>query len=433
MRTKLLKLVSLALAITLIVAISGTSAQPRAYAQDRVFKLWYYEPADSAMGIAWQNAVEQFKVMHPDVTVEFEEKVFEQIQETGMMILNSDEVPDVMEINKGNATAGLYASSGLLTDLSQVAEERGWLDILSPSILTTCRYNENGIMGSGNLYGVTTYGEFVMVYYNKDMFEEYGIAVPTTFEEFEAVADAFVEAGIVPLTLGAGDIWPATHNFYELVLYKADRDLISNFQFLTGDVDFHGEAFTFGAEKLAEEVEKGYYGDSSTGVIYADSNAAFVQGIPPMNLTGSWAFGGFISQITDFDWGIFIMPGKQFNTGSGGNLWVVPENAKNKDLAYDFIDLTLGTESQTLMANAGGIPINADLTQIEDPKILELNAAFASIVENDGIAFYPDWPVPGFMDVLGGGLQELIDGNLSPEEFLDSLDEAYNDYKSSLE
>ncbi|NLX09160.1 MAG: extracellular solute-binding protein [Chloroflexi bacterium] len=421
------------LTFVLILVIGGAAASPLAQAQDgRTLKIWHYEPADSAMGISWAYAMEQFQELHPDVTVEFEEKVFEQIQETGMMLLNSNEVPDVMEINKGNATAGLYASSGLLTDLSQAAEEQGWLDILSPSILTTCRYDENGIMGSGNLYGVTTYGEFVMVYYNKDMFAEYGVEVPTTLEEFEAVADTFVEAGIVPLTLGASDLWPATHNFYELVLYQADRDLISNFQFLTGDVDFHGEAFAFGAETFAAHVEKGYYGDNATGVIYDDANAAFVQGITPMNLTGSWAFGGFQTQITNFEWGIFLMPGKQFNTGSGGNLWVVPENAANKDLAYEFISLTLSPEAQTLMANAGGIPVNADLSQIEDPKVSELNAAFASIVENDGIAFYPDWPVPGFMDVLGAGLQELVNQSISPDEFLDSLSDAYNDYKSSM-
>jgi len=433
MNHKMLRLVFTMLAISIVLATGVVPSQQRALAQDRVFRLWHYEPADSAMAISWNYALEQFQAMHPDVKVEFEEKVFEQIQETGMMILNSDDVPDVMEINKGNATAGLYASAGLLTDLTDVAEERGWTEVLSPSIQTTCRYDENGIMGSGNLYGITTYGEFVMVYYNKDMFEEYGLEVPTSLEEFEAVADTFVEAGIVPLTLGAGDIWPATHNWYELVLYQADRELISNFQFLQGDVDFHGEAFTFGTEKLAEHVEKGYYGDDATGVIYDDSNAAFVQGTTPMNLTGSWAFGGFTTQITDFEWGIFLMPGKQFNTGSGGNLFVVPENAENKDLAYDFLDLVLSQEAQTVMANAGGIPINADISQIEDEKVRELNAAFASIVENDGLAFYPDWPVPGFMDALGAGLQELIGGSMSPDEFLESIAVPYEDYKSSLE
>jgi len=430
MRRKLFNLLSLCLVLALLVAFG---LHYPVQAQGRTLKLWHYEAADSAMAISWNHAIEQFEASHPDVTVEFEEKVFEQIQETGMMILNSDEVPDVMEINKGNATAGLYASSGLLTDLTAVAEERGWFDVLSPSIQTTCRYDDNGIMGNGNLYGVTTYGEFVMVYYNKDMFAEYGLEVPASQEELETAADTFVEAGIVPFTLGAGDIWPATHNYYELVLYDADRELVNNFQFLTGEVDFQNSGFMTGAEKFVEYVDKGYYGDNATGVIYDDANAAFVQGVNPMNLTGSWAFGGFIDQIVDFEWGIFIMPGKALNTGSGGNLFVVPENAKNKDLAYDFIDLVLAAEAQTVMANAGGIPINADLSQIEDEKILELNAAFASIVESDGLAFYPDWPVPGFMDDLGGGLQELVNQSISPETFIENIAYPYEDYKSTLD
>lgn len=419
------------------------AAQPQAAAteepaaapsgEQRVFRLWYYEAEDSAFEASWSDALKDFQAMHPDVTVEFERKTFEQIQQTAQMILNSDDVPDVMEANKGNATAGLYSKQGLLTDLTDVAKERGWDKILSPSIQTTCRYDEKGIMGSGPLYGVTTYGEFVMVYYNKDMFKEHGVEVPTSLEEFEAVADKFVADGIVPLTVGGLDKWPLTHNWQELVLYQADRDLITNFQLLQGEVDFQGPAFTFGAEKLAEHVKKGYYGDNANGVSNDDANAAFVQGKNPMWLTGSWQFGGFLNQIKDFEWGIFIMPGKKFNTGSGGNLWVVPQNAKNKDLAYDFIGLTLDQKAQTIMANAGGIPINADLSQIKDPKILELNTAFNTIVQNDGLAFYPDWPAPGYMDALGAGLQELIAGTMSPQDYNDSIAAPYAEYKASLQ
>ena len=50
------------------------------------------------------------------VKVEFEKKSFEQIRQNAAQILNSDEAPDVMEYNKGNATAGLLASQGLLRD-----------------------------------------------------------------------------------------------------------------------------------------------------------------------------------------------------------------------------------------------------------------------------------------------------------------------------
>ena len=42
------------------------------------------------------------------------------------MIISSDEGPDIMEYNKGNATAGLLASQGLLTDLTEQATEP-WL------------------------------------------------------------------------------------------------------------------------------------------------------------------------------------------------------------------------------------------------------------------------------------------------------------------
>jgi len=400
--------------------------------EHRVLKIWHYEAADSAMGQSWDSAMKNFQASHPDVEIQFELKTFDQIQQTAQMILNSADAPDVLEINKGNSTAGLYAKQGLLTDLTDVAAQRGWDKLLPSSIQTTCRYDENGIMGSGSLYGVTTYGEFVMVYYNKDMFEKYDIAVPTSLDEFNAAADKFVAAGVTPIALGALDKWPVTQNFYELALYKADRNFINGYELFQSDVDFQGPEFTFAAQELADQYNKGYYGANATGVAYGDANSAFTQGTVPMNLTGSWMFGSFLTSITDFEWGIFVMPGKTLNTGSGGNLWVVPAGAQNKDLAYDFIDLTLQPEAQTIMANAGGIPLSADLSQITDPHTKELNEAFSTIVKNDGLAFYPDWPAPGYMDTLGGGLQELILGTKTVPEFLDFIAAPWKEYKSSL-
>ncbi|MCB0047701.1 MAG: extracellular solute-binding protein [Caldilineaceae bacterium] len=411
----------------------GQSEGSAAQGEPRTFKIWHYEEPGSATGDAWARAQEIFEETHPDVTVEFELKTFEQIQQTAQMILNTDEAPDVMEVNKGNATAGLYSKQGLLTDLTDVAAERGWDELLGTSLQTTARYDERGIMGDGPLYGITSYGEFVMVYYNKDMFAEYGLEVPTSLEEFEAVADTFVAADVVPISLGAGSVWPETQNFYELALYEGDREMVEAYQLFKSDLDFHGPAFTFGAERFAQHVANGYYGNNANGVIQDDATAAFAQGRFPMILTGSWEFGNFQNQISDFEWGIFLMPGKTFNTGSGGNLLVVPENAENKDLAYEFLDIVLGEEVQTLMANAGGIPINADLSQIENEKNRELNAAFSTIVENDGLAFYPDWPAPGYMDVLGGGLQQLIDGAITPDAFLDQIAGPWQEYKDTLE
>jgi raffinose/stachyose/melibiose transport system substrate-binding protein len=159
-----------------------------------------------------------------------------------------------------------------------------------------------------------------------------------------------------------------------------------------------------------------------------DMGNAFTGGKYPMMISGSWWYGGFMTQITTFDWGIFPFPGNKFNAGSGGNLWVIPANkAANAALAYDFIDITLTKSIQTIMGNAGGLPINADLTQVTDPKVQELLQAFATV--SPGVAFYPDWPAPGLYDNLVSDVQDLINGKTTPSQMLDAIASFYNQNK----
>lgn len=413
-------------------APAGEATAPAAEdGEGRVLRLWHYESPNSAMTMAWNEAIKEFEATHPGVRVEFEQKGFEQIRQTASMVLNSDTAPDVMEYNKGNATAGLLASQGLLTDLSQVAAERGWDQLLSPSLQTTARYDENGVMGSGRWYGVTNYGEYVMVYYNKDMFEAQGVAVPATLEELEAAMDTFVAAGVTPLSVGAAE-YPAQQIFYELALSQADRDFVNSFQLYQGDVDFQGPEFSFAAQRLAEWVAKGYISADATGLKAEDMGVAFTNGTYPIMISGSWWYGRFMEEITGFEWGTFLFPGNKLHPGSSGNLWVVPASSPNKDLAYDFIDITLKQNIQNILGNEGGVPINADVSQITDPKAQELIGSFSAIVEGDGLAFYPDWPAPGYYDVLVAGVQELIAGTLTPEAFLENIAVPYEENKAAL-
>lgn len=424
-------LLSITILLLAALMIATPNFSPQAAAQDSTtLKIWHYESPDGAMGAAWQAAMDKFEELHPEVTIEFESRGFEEIRQTAPMILNSDEVPDVMEYNKGNATAGFLSQNGLLTDLTDVAIEYGWDQILSPGLQTTSRY-ENGIMGSGQWYGVTNYGEYVMVYYNKDMFAEHGVEVPTTFEEWEAAMQTFVDAGITPLSVGATE-YPAQHIFYQLVLSQADRDWVNAFELYQGDVDFHDEAFTYAAEKIVDWVERGFISDDATGIPAEDMGVAFTNGEHPMMVSGSWWYGRFMNEIEDFEWGTFLWPGNDLHAGSGGNLWVVPANAKNKELAYEFIDITMSPEIQSILGNAGGIPVNADLEQIEDPMVRELISNFNAIIEADGFAFYPDWPAPGYYDILVSGVQELIAGTMSPDEALDFLADPYFEYRETV-
>ncbi|MGG2357359.1 hypothetical protein, partial [Salmonella enterica] len=79
--------------------------------------------------------------------VKVEEKSFEQIQKTASQVLDTDAAPDLLEFNKGNATAGFLASTGLIADISDAVKEHGWDAKLAPSLQTTAKYTSDGVMG----------------------------------------------------------------------------------------------------------------------------------------------------------------------------------------------------------------------------------------------------------------------------------------------
>ncbi len=414
-----------ALAVLVLTAACGTG-DGKAAAEGQTLTLWHYERPESAMGIAWAEAIKQFQASHPGVTVKFEQKTFEQLRQNAAIALNADDPPTLLEYNKGNSTAGVLAKEGLLTDLTAEAGKRGWDTMLSPSLQTTTRYDSTGIMGSGAMYGIPNYAEFVMVYYNKDLFTKYGVAVPATLAEFEKAMLTFVKAGITPLSVSGAE-YPAQQIFYELVLAKADRAFVKAFELYDGKVDFAGPEFRFGATTFASWVRKGYIAKDAARVKAEDMNLAFVNKHFPMVIVGSWMFGDFARTIKDFRWGTFLFPGNTLHPGSSGNLWVVPAKAKNKSLAYDFIDITMKPEIQRLLGESGGVPVRPDASAVTDAHNRELIGHYSTIEAADGLAFYPDWPAPGYYDVLGVAIQDLINGLKAPDDVLADIAKPYNE------
>ncbi|KRE29090.1 ABC transporter substrate-binding protein [Agromyces sp. Soil535] len=409
---------AIAAAALVLTGCSGANDQG-----DDVLRLWHYEGADSAMGVAWAEAIKVFEE-ETGATVEFEEKSFEQIRSTASQVLNSDEAPDILEYNKGNATAGLLSSQGLLTPLDDAVDEFGWGDKLAPSLQTTAKYDENGVMGSGSWYGVPNYGEYVEVYYNKDAFAAAGLEVPTTLAEFEDVLAAFAAQGVTPLAESAAE-YPLGQLWYQLALTQADRQFVNDYQLYENPVDWSGAEITHATETVQDWTEKGYISADSSGLKAEDAGVGFIGGQYPMFYSGSWWYGRFASEITDFEWGTFLFPEAELSPGSAGNMWVVPEKAQNKELAYEFIDITMRPEIQALLGNNGGVPVAADEADITDEKSRELIANFNTLTGQDGLAFYPDWPTPTFYDELNAGLQELVNGTKSPADVQQQLGEQY--------
>jgi raffinose/stachyose/melibiose transport system substrate-binding protein len=421
---------ALAITTAAVLALAGCSPSGSGEESGDTLKLWHYEGADSAMGKAWDEAIKIFE-KETGAKVEFEEKSFEQIRQTASQVLNSDEAPDILEYNKGNATAGLLSSQGLLEPLTDAVEEHGWDELLAPALQTTARYDDNGVMGSGDWFGVPNYGEFVTVYYNKDAFAEHGLEIPTTMDEFVDVLDAFVADGVTPLA-EAGLEYPLGQLWYQLALQRADRQWVSDYQLYENPVDWHGPELTTATETLVDWVDAGYISKDVTGIKAEDAGVSFINGDAPIFVSGSWWYGRFVSEISGFDFGIFPFPDSDLSLGSAGNMWVVPTTAKNKELAYTFIDITMRPEIQAIIGNNGGVPVAANVDDITDEKSQELIAAFNAINEKDGLSFYPDWPTPTFYDEIVAQLQELVNGTKTPDDVLTSLGDAYEDYAADF-
>lgn len=391
----------------------------------KTLRLWHYENPESAMGKAWAEAIKEFEDSHPGVKVEFEEKGFEQIQKTAPQVLNSDEAPDLLEYNKGNATTGQLSRQGLLTDLSEEADKRGWADAIPPTVATTSQYDESGVMGSGAWYGIPNYAEYTMVYFNKDLFKKHGVEVPTTFAELEDALATFADAGITPFA-NAGAEYMAHQYLYQLALTQADKAWVDSFQ-MEGKTDFSDAAWTYAAEKFADWVDKGYIAENSSGTKAEDAGVSFIQGDHPMLFSGSWWFGRFQAEIQKFDWDTFLWPESDLTLGSGGNLWVVPEGAENKELAYDFIDITMKKGIQNILGDNGGVPIAADPAAITDAKSKALIEDYTTLTESDGLAYYPDWPANGFYDSMTSETQKLLTDSAEPADVLESLQAEYDE------
>ena len=401
----------------------GTLSACAPSADSNVFTVWWYEK-DTAMATTWAAALDAFKTAHPDVTVKFELKTWDQIQKSGNAILDSDKAPDLAEWNKGNATAGSASQAGLLTNLDKYAKEYGWDTMLPQSVLAYGEYTD-GIMGSGSLYGVPTYGEYASWFYNVDAFKAAGIdAPPTTQAELEADLATLKAAGQTQC-IGAKE-YQNVHLAYGLALSQADQEFVNNFQAFAGPVDWTKE-WTYAANTISDWIAKGYFDPNASGIGADDAVAAFQAGKCPLIYGGTWLDEGMQKNSVSFEWNKFLMPGG-LSVGSAGNLLVIPERSKHKDWAAECINMILSPEYQNMLGNNGGLPLLADESALTNPLTVKTYAQFKKILDNDALGMYPDWPVPGYFDIqLAAGQKLFSDGDAAA--YVKTLQDFYDQNK----
>ena len=114
--------------------------------------------------------------------------------------------------------------------LNNFAKAYGWDKRVPANVLAVSSWTSDGKQfGAGNLYGYTTMGEILGVYYNKKTLAGLGLGVPTTFGQFQNDLAAAKRAGKVPIQFGNNDAFPGIHEFAVIQDQLASKDSLTDF------------------------------------------------------------------------------------------------------------------------------------------------------------------------------------------------------------
>lgn len=252
---------------------------------------WRTEDVD-----AYNRIFDVYEAAHPGVTVEFEAFLnteYNQILTTG---LSGSDGPDVAMVR---SYGGLQAwvDAGQLVALDDIVDG---LDAIEPAVLA-------GSVGraDGKVYSVPMATQTVQMFYNKTIFEDLGLSVPTTWDEFIDVNEAIKAAGITPMALGAKDAWvlPIFHDIVGASRYGAtDYEAAV----LSGEKKFTDPDYVASIQ-IVKDLQT-YLDPDVAGVPYTDSQIQFTSGMAAQYPGGTFEITTFRTQAPDLDLGIYQVP-----------------------------------------------------------------------------------------------------------------------------
>ncbi|PCJ74276.1 MAG: sugar ABC transporter substrate-binding protein [Rhodobacteraceae bacterium] len=142
--------------------------------------------------------------------------------------------------------------------------------------------------------------------YNKEAFEEVGVEVPSTADDFFNVLDAFKEDGnYIPLAMGTADQWEAATMGYANIGPNYWKGEEGRMALIAGEQKLTDPQWVAPYAQLARWGE--YMGDGFEAQSYPDSQNLFTLGRAAIYPAGSWELSGFNAQA-DFEMGAFNPP-----------------------------------------------------------------------------------------------------------------------------
>lgn len=376
--------------------------------------VWSWRVEDQA---AYEKIFDVYEAKTPGVTVEFKPfkaTEYNKILATGLAGSDGPDVPQVRSYGQLQATV----ASGSLMPLDDVVDLSGW----DENVVASAKGKEDG-----KVYSVPLARQATVLFYDKKLFAEHGVAVPTTWEQFIAANETFLAKGVTPLAVGAKDDWilPIVHE-----VLTAPRFGGSAFHqaVTSGAKDFTDPDFVASVEVLGTLAK--YMPKSVTGVAVTDAMTLFTSGKAAMYPGGSFDLATLQKGNPEMDLAVMQVPppagspsGSQATTAgwADGN-FAVNAKSPDKEAATKLVAWMATPEFGQMVADEVKQISAVPGVTYSDPVLAEV----ARNYDENGSPYLLltdfRYGTPTGTELLGKGVQEMFLGNKTAQQVSAELD-----------
>lgn len=299
-----------------------------------------------------------------------------------------EDYPDIIGIG-GDMNYSNFLDAGLLMDISDYEG----LDSIKDVYLQMDKELE--LVPQEGVYAVPYAANAAGVLYNKDIFDEYGWEIPTTWDEFTALCEDIQAEGLQPFFFGFRDTWTCLAPWNAIAVDLVDSDICSQVN--------RGEAnFTDNYREVAEKTRAllDYAQDDPFAYSYNDACTAFARGEAVMYPIGSYAVPQIQSVNPDINIDSFVMPASEdasvnkLNSGNDLQFSVLAES-KHKEAAYEVLDFLLEDENvQMYLDDQNAVPCKEG-----DFELAPMLDGMKTYIDEGNMADYQDHHYPSEMAV----------------------------------
>lgn len=255
--------------------------------------------------------------------------------------------------------------SGQVADLTSVWQPYLDAGTYNPSLASAFTFD-------GKIYAVPNLVAYWVMFYNKDVFAQYELEVPTTWEELETLASTLTENGVTPFGTTVDGRWPAFIYFQEL-LVRQNPEFYA--RLMEGEASYTDPEVAEAFATWQNWIDQGFLSDPTLSFGTAGTNAMaaeFAKGNIAMILVGNW-YADTIAEagLTEEQFGVFIMPNQDPALPSSviyeAGPILVAENSAQKEDALEDASYWMSAAAQQVWIDAQTFPpINSETSSSSD-------------------------------------------------------------------